>query len=87
MVVTTIVRMAEGIATAVQALDSSRRQDVMVPSTIQIATRLDERERLRSFAASLAMEATAQIIADKLDKKANENLVDQAIKDIGKNIH
>ena len=72
MVVTTIVRMAEGIATAVQALDSSRRQDVMVPSTIQIATRLDERERLRSFAASLAMERIS--IAMETGKPANSKL-------------
>ena len=32
-------------------------------------------------------EATAEIIADKLDKKANQALVDQSIKAIGQKLH
>ena len=45
------------------------------------------KDEILEYASNLAIAATSEIIADKLDKKANEKLVDQAIKDIGKNIH
>lgn len=44
-------------------------------------------QEIKSYAAELALSATTQIITDKLDKKTNEKLVDQAIKDVGNNIH
>ena len=45
------------------------------------------KDEILEYASNLAIAATSEIIADKLDKKANEKLVDQAIKDIDKNIH
>ena len=45
------------------------------------------KEEIREYAANLAIAATQEIISDKLDKKANEKLVDQAIGSVGKNIH
>ncbi len=41
---------------------------------------------IQQYAADLATRATAEIIAEKLDKKANENLVDRAIAGLGKNL-
>lgn len=39
-------------------------------------------EDIRQYAANLSVTATAELIAQSLDKKANENLVDVSIKDI-----
>lgn len=44
-------------------------------------------QEIQKYAADLAIQATAEIIAEKLDKKTNEGLVDDAIKGIGENIH
>ncbi|MGH1403139.1 MAG: F0F1 ATP synthase subunit B [Alphaproteobacteria bacterium] len=42
---------------------------------------------IQSYAADLAMNAAAQIIAEKLDKKTNAKLVEQSIGSIEANIH
>jgi len=42
---------------------------------------------IQEHAADLAMNATRQIIVEKLDKKANAQLVEQAMTNIGTNIH
>jgi F-type H+-transporting ATPase subunit b len=42
-------------------------------------------EEIRQYAASLALDATAEIIAKELDKKTNEKLVDASIKGIAAN--
>lgn len=44
-------------------------------------------EEIRTHTANLAIEATAEIIAGKLDKKANQALVDQSIQAIGQKLH
>jgi len=44
-------------------------------------------EEIKTHTANLAIEATAEIIADKLDKKANQALVDQSIQAIGQKLH
>lgn len=44
-------------------------------------------EDIKTHTANLAIEATAEIIADKLDKKANQALVDQSIQAIGQKLH
>lgn len=44
-------------------------------------------EEIKTHTANLAIEATAEIIADKLDKKANQALVDLSIKEIGQKLH
>lgn len=42
---------------------------------------------IQTYAADLAIKATTEIISDHLDKKSNDKLVDQAIKDLPQNIH
>jgi F-type H+-transporting ATPase subunit b len=42
---------------------------------------------IQKYAAELAIQATAEIITGKLDKKASDRLVDQAIKDLPSNIN
>ena len=44
-------------------------------------------QEIQNYAANLAIQATAEIIAEKLDKKTNETLVEQSIQDIGGKIH
>lgn len=86
------------IATAQKQADEIRRQaEKELDETIalrerQLAQRLDRLKQnavdeIREYAANLAIAATAEIISEKLDKKANEKLVDQAIKDVGKSFH
>ncbi len=58
----------------------------------QLQERLDRmkqnaKDEILEHASNLAIAATSEIIADKLDKKANEKLVDQAIKGVAKNVH
>ncbi len=58
----------------------------------QLQERLDRmkqnaKDEILEHASNLAIAATSEIIADKLDKKANEKLVDDAIKGVAKNIH
>ena len=58
----------------------------------QLAERLERmkqnaKDEILEHASSLAIAATTEIIMDKLDQKANEKLVDDAIKAVGKNIH
>ena len=44
-------------------------------------------EEVRQYAANLSIRATAELIAQHLDKKTNEMLVDDSIKEIGRRIH
>jgi len=58
----------------------------------QLITRLERMEQnaigeIQTYAAELAMKAAKQIIEEKLDKKTNAKLVDEAIKSIEHNIH
>ena len=43
-------------------------------------------QEIRAYAAELAMQATREIIAEQLDKKANEKLVDESIKSVSKKL-
>ena len=57
----------------------------------QLKERLQRMEQsaineIQKYAADLAIQATAEIIASKLDKTANDRLVDNAIRDVGSNI-
>jgi F-type H+-transporting ATPase subunit b len=77
-----------------QAQDIRKQAEMELDETIALRERqLNERlarlkqsakDDIREYAANLAMAATAQIIADKLDKTANDKLVSNAIKDVGK---
>lgn len=66
--------------------------EIMARRESQLAERLNRMEQnaineIQSFAADLAMNAAAQIIAEKLDKKTNAKLVDESIENISNNIH
>ena len=58
----------------------------------QLQDRLERLEQtaigeIQKHAADLAIKATTEIIADKLDKKANEKLVENSINQLSSNIH
>lgn len=42
------------------------------------------RHEIQTYAAELAVKATMEIITRKMDKKTNENLINQSIKDVAK---
>lgn len=57
----------------------------------QLADRLQRMEQnamreIQAYAAELAVKATSEIIAKQMDKKTNENLVDQSIKSVSKQL-
>lgn len=93
------VREAEKIiATAEkQAEDIRKKAEADLDETIarrekQLKERLERlqqnaRDEIRQYAANLALEATAQIIAKNVDSRTNAELVDQSIRNIGKNLH
>lgn len=43
-------------------------------------------QEIQAYAAELAVKATSEIIAKQMDKKTNENLVEQSIKNIAKQV-
>jgi F-type H+-transporting ATPase subunit b len=44
-------------------------------------------QQIREHASNLAIQATAQIIADKMDKKGQDKLLDQSVEAVSKNLH
>lgn len=93
------VQEAEGIIT--KAKDSAKefkRQaeaelgEVMQRREQQLVERLKRMEQnamneIQAYAADLSMNAARQIVIEKLDKKTNAKLVDEAISNIQENIH
>lgn len=86
-IVDTAQAQAEKIKEKAQAdlLESMERREK------QLQERLKRMEQaaiaeIQKYAADLSIQATSEIIANQLDKKANDALVDQAIKDVGKTI-
>lgn len=86
------------IKTAQQHADEIRiKADADIKETIerrekQLQERLKRMELsaiddIKAYTANLAIEATAEIIADKLDKKTGEALVEQSIKELGQKPH
>jgi F-type H+-transporting ATPase subunit b len=80
-----------------QAAEIQKQAEKELDETIarrekQLSERLERmeenaKEEIRQYAASLAITATGEIISKTLDKKANEKLVDAAIKGVSENIH
>ena len=80
-----------------QADDIKKQADKDLKETIarrekQLKERVERmkqnaKDEILEYASNLAIAATQEIIADNLDKKANEKLVDDAIKNVSKNIH
>ena len=87
-----IVRNAEA-----QAADLRKKADADLANAIKMREKqMEERigrmkqsamEDMRRYAADLAIQATAGIITEKLDKATRDQLIDQAIKDISKTSH
>lgn len=44
-------------------------------------------QQIREHASNLAIQATAQIIADKMDKKGQDKLIDHSVEAVSKNLH
>ena len=60
-------------------------------ATPQLSDRLKRMEEsaiqeIRARAAELALQATSEIIAGKLDKATNERLIDESIDDVAKKL-
>jgi F-type H+-transporting ATPase subunit b len=87
-----VVKVAEK-----QAIQIRKQAELDLADTIRIREKqLNERiermkqtamEEIQAYAADLAIKATAGIINEKLDDKDRSQLIDQAIANIGKNIH
>ncbi|MEZ5918804.1 MAG: hypothetical protein R3D66_02415 [Alphaproteobacteria bacterium] len=87
-----IIETARQHAQEIRTKAEADLEETMTRREAQLSERLKRMEQnaiddIQAYAADLAIKATGEIIAGKLDKKANEKLVDQAIKDIGVNIH
>ena len=87
-----ILENAKTQAKEMQKAAEKELDEVIARREKQLEERIDRmkqnaREEILEYASSLAIAATTEIIADQLDKKSNEKLVDAAIKDISKNIH
>ncbi len=80
-----------------QAEEIKRKAEIDLDETIkrredqlkERLVRMEEaaKEEIRKHAASLAISATAEIIAEKLDKKTSERLVTDSLKSVSGNIH
>jgi F-type H+-transporting ATPase subunit b len=87
-----IVANAEKQAAEIQKKAEDDLEETIARREKQLQERLSRMEQaaaeeIRQRAASLALEATAEIIAAELDKKTNEKLVDASIKGIAGNLH
>jgi len=86
-----IIKNAEKHAADIKAQAEADIEETLDRREKQLEERIARMEanaiqEIQTHTANLAIEATAEIIASKLDKKANQNLVDASIKAIGKNI-
>ncbi|HOO82454.1 MAG TPA: hypothetical protein PK513_08130 [Alphaproteobacteria bacterium] len=87
-----IIANAQKQAKQIQKKAEDDLDEVIARREKQLQERLERMKQnaqaeILEYASSLAIAATREIISDKLDKKANEKLVAQAIKNVGKNLH
>ncbi|MBX2833463.1 MAG: hypothetical protein KTR28_00670 [Micavibrio sp.] len=86
-----IVRKAEQQAAEIRNKAEEELTDSIERRERQLKERLirmeqDATEEIRRSAAELALNVTAEIINAKLDKKTNDNLIQDSIKEIGGNL-
>ena len=86
-----IIKTAEKNAADLKAQAKAELEEIIARREKQLQERLKRMEEqafneVRQYTANLAIDATAKIIAEKLDQKANQNLVDASIKSIAKSI-
>lgn len=87
-----IIENAKSQAKEIQKKAEKDLDETIARREKQLADRLERvkqnaKDEILEYASSLATAATREIIIEKMDKKANEKLVDDAIKSVGKNIH
>lgn len=87
-----IIKNAEVHAAEIRKQAEQELDETLARREKQLKERLKRMEEaavqeIQSYAANLAIQATAEIIAEKLDKKTNETLVEQSIQDIAAKIH
>lgn len=86
-----IIKNAEHHAKEIRAQAEAEIDEIIARREKQLEERIARMEQsaveeIKAHTANLAIEATAGIIADKLDKKANQNLVDASIGAISKKL-
>ncbi|MBI2233773.1 MAG: hypothetical protein HYU57_02000 [Micavibrio aeruginosavorus] len=82
-----IVATAKSAATMIRQEAEEELNDMIARKEAQLAERLKRMEEtakaeIQSYAAELAVKATAEIIASRLDQAANDRLVDASIKSV-----
>ncbi len=87
-----ILKNAQIQAAEIQAKAEADLNETLERREKQLSERLERmkqsaKDEILEYASTLAIAATREIIEDKLDKKANDVLVDQTIKNIGENLH
>ena len=86
-----IVATARTHAAEIQKQAEKELTEVAKRREQQLQERLKRMEQnavqeIRAYAAELAVKATTEIIAKQMDKKTNENLIDQSIKNIARQL-
>lgn len=87
----TIIKDAEKRASEMTKQAEKELAEVTARREKQLKDRLERLEQsaiteIQTYAADLAIEATKEIIAEQLDKKSNQNLVDESIKTLSGNL-
>lgn len=87
-----ILKDAQDDAKKLQQKAESDLAEIIVRREKQLEERLrrmnsDAIDEIRTYAATLSLQAVESLISQKLDKSANTKLVDQSIANIGSNIH
>jgi len=88
----TIIAKAEKHALEIRKLAEAQLAETLERREQQLKDRLAQMEHsaiqeIREHAANLAVQATAQIISEKMDKKATDRLMQDAVTAVAKNIH
>ena len=87
-----IVSEAESHATQIRKNAEKELKETIARREQQLKDRFQTLEsqaiaEIQKHAADLSIHATAQIISEKMDKKTSDNLVDQGIAHVAKNMH
>ena len=88
----TIIAKAEQHALEIRKTAEKELNETLQRREQQMKDRLTQMQEnvlqeIRKHAANLSVQATAQIIAENIDKKVGEQLIDSAVKSAGKSLH
>ncbi|MCK5284355.1 MAG: hypothetical protein KAJ86_02070 [Alphaproteobacteria bacterium] len=87
-----IIANAKKQAAKIRKKAEQDSHEIMLRREKQLKERLERMElsamvKIQKYTADLAIQATTEVIVKNLDKKANEKLINQSIKNIAANIH